>query len=276
MEPREETAKWFESLRNDICNRVEEIENLYAKEHNLKPAKFDRKSWKRDGGGGGEMSIIKGNVFEKMGVNISTVYGEFSEVMRKEIPGAAENPEFFATGISLVMHPKNPFVPAMHFNTRYIETQKSWFGGGGDMTPTFEDAEETDLFHKYFKDACDKHDPEFYPKYKKWCDEYFFLPHRNEPRGVGGIFYDYHNTANFEVDFEFTKDVGRAMADAIPDIVTRKMNLDYDAEQKHVQLVKRGRYVEFNLLYDRGTKFGLMTGGNTEAILMSLPPEVVW
>lgn len=276
VEPRKLTSEWFEELRDDICRRVEEVEALYAKEHNLDPKKFERKSWERDGGGGGTMSIIHGNVFEKMGVNISTVHGEFTEAMQKEIPGAKENPKFFATGISLVMHMKNPLVPAMHFNTRYIETQKTWFGGGGDMTPTFETKEETELFHKYFKDACDKYDPEYYPKYKKWCDEYFFLPHRNEPRGVGGIFYDYHNTGNFDADFEFTKDVGRAMAGAIPDIVKRKMNLDYTAEQKHKQLVKRGRYVEFNLLYDRGTKFGLMTGGNTEAILMSLPPEVVW
>lgn len=276
MNKREVTAKWFESLRDDICKRIEIIEASYAKHHNLNPTKFKRKSWNRDGGGGGVMSIIHGNVFEKMGVNISSVYGEFSEAMQKEIRGANESPEFFATGISLVMHPKNPLVPAMHFNTRYIETQKSWFGGGGDMTPTFEEKEETELFHKYFKDACDKHDPEFYPKYKKWCDEYFFLPHRNEPRGVGGIFYDYHNTGDFEADFEFTKDVGKAMADAIPAIAQRKMELEYSSEQKHAQLVKRGRYVEFNLLYDRGTKFGLMTGGNTEAILMSLPPEVVW
>lgn len=274
--PREVTASWFESLRDDICQRVEEVESIFAQEHNLEPAQFEKKSWNRDGGGGGVMSILHGNVFEKMGVNISTVHGEFTEEVQKNIPGAKDNPEFFATGISLVMHPKNPLVPAMHFNTRYIETQKTWFGGGGDMTPTFEEKEETELFHKYFKDACDKHDPEYYPKYKKWCDEYFFLPHRGEPRGVGGIFYDYHNSDNFDEDFEFTKDVGRAMADVIPDIVKRKMNLDYTAEQKHAQLVKRGRYVEFNLLYDRGTKFGLMTGGNTEAILMSLPPEVVW
>lgn len=276
MEPREVTSAWFKNLRDEICSKVEEIEASYAKEHNLEFAKFQRKSWERDGCGGGTMSIIHGNVFEKMGVNISNVYGEFSEKMRKEIPGADENPEFFATGISLVMHMKNPLVPAIHFNTRYIETQKTWFGGGGDMTPTFPEEEETALFHKYFKDACDKNDPEYYPDFKKRCDEYFYLPHRDEPRGVGGIFYDYHNTGDFDKDFAFTKDVGRAISAAIPAIVERKMNLDYDADQKHAQLIKRGRYVEFNLLYDRGTKFGLMTGGNTEAILMSLPPEVVW
>ena len=167
MNPREETAKWFEALRDEICFKCEEIESAYAKEHNLEPKKFEPKIWNRDGGGGGKMSIMHGNVFEKMGVNISTVFGEFSEKMRKEIPGAEENPEFFATGISLVMHMKNPLVPAIHFNTRFIETTKNWFGGGGDMTPTFPEEEETELFHKYFKDACDKHDPSYYPDFKK-------------------------------------------------------------------------------------------------------------
>jgi len=276
MDHRKITEAWFIDLRNQIRDVVEEIELEYATEHDLTPSKFEVKSWDREGGGGGEMSLIRGNVFEKMGVNVSTVFGEFSELMQKEIPGAAENPNFFATGVSLVMHMKNPLVPAMHFNTRYIETQKTWFGGGGDMTPTFPEDEETEMFHKLFKDACDKHDSDYYPKYKKWCDEYFYLPHREEPRGVGGIFYDYHNSGNFEKDFEFTKDVGRAFAASIPAIVRRKMNQSYTEEQKLAQLKKRGRYAEFNLLYDRGTKFGLMTGGNTEAILMSLPPEVVW
>lgn len=277
MNQREVTSNWFKELRDEICQKCEQIEDDFAsKNEGIEPGRFERKSWDREGGGGGTMSIMKGNVFEKIGVNISTVHGQFTEEMRKQIPGAKENPNFFATGISLVSHMKSPLVPAMHFNTRYIETTKSWFGGGGDMTPTFENQDETDLFHKYFKDACDKHDESYYPKFKKECDEYFFLKHRNEPRGVGGIFYDYLNTDNFENDFAFTKDVGQAISDAIPDIVRRKMDLEYSDEQKRQQLIKRGRYVEFNLLYDRGTKFGLMTGGNTEAILMSLPPEVVW
>lgn len=277
MDKRNITSEWFKDLRDEICQKCEEVEQEFASQNeSISPGKFERKKWNREGGGGGEMSIMKGSVFEKIGVNISTVHGEFTEMMQKEIPGAAENPKFFATGISLVAHMKSPLVPAMHFNTRYIETTKSWFGGGGDMTPTFPEDEETALFHKYFKDACDKHDPEYYPKYKKWCDEYFFLKHRNEPRGVGGIFYDYLDSGNFENDFAFTKDVGTAMSNIIPDIVRRKMNLEYSDEQKETQLFKRGRYVEFNLLYDRGTKFGLMTGGNTEAILMSLPPEVKW
>jgi coproporphyrinogen III oxidase len=277
MSKREITSDWFRFLRDEICQKCENIEQEFAHSSaGISPGKFERKKWNRDGGGGGEMSIMKGNVFEKIGVNISTVHGEFSEIMRKEIPGADKDPKFFATGVSLVAHMKSPLVPAMHFNTRYIETTKSWFGGGGDMTPTFEEDEETELFHKFFKDACDKHDPEYYPKYKKYCDEYFFLKHRNEPRGVGGIFYDYLDSGNFKNDFEFTKDVGSAMSNIIPEIVNRKMNLKYSDEQKEAQLIKRGRYVEFNLLYDRGTKFGLMTGGNVEAILMSLPPEVKW
>ena len=222
------------------------------------------------------MSLMRGNVFEKVGVNISTVFGEFSPQMQKDIPGALEDPRFFATGISLVAHMKSPLVPAFHFNTRYIETKKTWFGGGGDMTPTFADDTDTKTFHHYFEEACNKHNPEYYPQFKKQCDEYFYLAHRNEPRGVGGIFYDYHNSGNFDDDFEFTKDVGRAMSNVMPAIITPKIYATWTEEQKHAQLIKRGRYVEFNLLYDRGTKFGLMTGGNVEAILMSLPPEVRW
>ncbi len=276
MQQREVTGEWFRSLRDELCQKFENIEATYATKKGLRTGLFERKKWGRDGGGGGEMSLMRGNVFEKVGVNISTVYGEFSEIMRKEIPGAIENPAFFATGISLVAHMKSPLIPSFHFNTRYIETTKSWVGGGGDMTPTFLDDEDTKAFHNYFKEACDKHDPEYYPKFKKQCDEYFFLPHRNEPRGIGGIFYDYHNSGNFENDFAFTQDVGRAISEAMPAIITPKIFLEWTDEQKEAQLVKRGRYVEFNLLYDRGTKFGLMTGGNTEAILMSLPPEVRW
>ena len=276
MEQRESTEKWFEELRNQICESYEQIEIDYAKEHNLVAGKFIKKPWERDGGGGGVMSIMRGNVFEKVGVNISTVHGIFSEEFRKQIPGAAENPEFFATGISLVAHMCSPLVPAVHFNTRYIETTKSWFGGGADLTPMYADDKETKIFHQSLKEACDKHDPDYYPQYKKACDEYFFLRHRNEPRGIGGIFYDYLNTGSFNNDFAFTKDIGIAMRDIYSIIARSKMNLSWTHEQREHQLTKRGRYVEFNLLYDRGTTFGLATGGNVEAILMSLPPEVKW
>lgn len=276
MNQREITAKWFEELRNQICESYEQIEIDFAKEHNLVAGRFIKKTWERGGGGGGVMSIMRGNVFEKVGVNISTVHGIFSEEFRKQIPGAAENPEFFATGISLVAHMHSPLVPAVHFNTRYIETTKSWFGGGADLTPMYPDDKEKKIFHQSFKEACDKHDPDYYPKFKKACDEYFFLKHRNEPRGIGGIFYDYLNTGSFNNDFAFTKDVGIAMRDLYPTIVRSKMNLSWTQEQREHQLIKRGRYVEFNLLYDRGTTFGLATGGNVEAILMSLPPEVKW
>ena len=276
MSNRSITQSWFEHLRDDICNRFEQIEIEYAEKHNLIPSKFERKSWNRDEGGGGVMSVMRGNVFEKVGVNVSAVMGEFTPEMMQKTPGANKNPAFFATGVSLVSHMKSPLVPAAHFNTRYIETTKSWFGGGGDLTPMYPDDVETALFHEYFKKACDKHNPEYYPKFKKECDEYFYLPHRKEPRGVGGIFYDYLNTGNFDADFAFTKDVGLAFADAFTEIIRPKIYESWTQEQREYQLYKRGRYVEFNLLYDRGTKFGLMTGGNTEAILMSMPPEVKW
>jgi len=283
------TQEWFEHLRDEICSRFEKIENEYLSNHPssscLSPAKFIRTTWSREigskeldssGSGGGVMSIMRGNVFEKVGVNVSAVEGQFTDEMRKQIPGASENPSFFATGISLVAHMKSPLVPAAHFNTRYIATTQSWFGGGGDMTPTYPDDKDTELFHRYFQEACDKHNTAYYAKFKKECDEYFYLPHRKEPRGVGGIFYDYLNNDDFDSDFAFTKDVGLAFANAFPEIIRNKMHLDWTEKQREDLLHKRGRYVEFNLLYDRGTKFGLMTGGNTEAILMSLPPEVKW
>lgn len=275
------TSQWFKTLRDELCSSFEDIELEFAKNKDLEPGKFKRKSWDRESGscgenaGGGVMSIMHGNVFEKVGVNISTVHGEFSEEFRKKIPGTEQDPKFFATGVSMVVHMHSPLVPAMHFNTRYIETSKGWFGGGGDLTPMYEDDAETAQFHAAFKDACDKHDPEYYPKFKKACDEYFYLKHRKEARGVGGIFYDY--LANdFDADFAFTQDVGRAILSVYPQIVRDKMYLTWKDEQRQHQLVKRGRYVEFNLLYDRGTTFGLATGGNVEAILMSLPPEVKW
>lgn len=274
-EQRKDTSIWFESLRDKLCATFESIEQDFVKDGVNPAGKFEQKKWNREGGGGGVMSIMHGNVFEKVGVNISTVHGEFSGEFRKKIPGAQDDPRFFATGVSLVAHMQSPLVPAMHFNTRYIETTKSWFGGGGDLTPMYPDDTESETFHTAFKDACDKHDTSYYPKFKKECDEYFYLKHRGEPRGVGGIFYDYLSN-DFESDFAFTKDVGRAILEVYPKLVRKKMNLTWNDEQREHQLIKRGRYVEFNLLYDRGTAFGLSTGGNIESILMSLPPEVKW
>jgi len=268
-------SEWFQDLRDKLCTSFEEIERDYARANNLTSGKFERKIWSREGGGGGEISIMRGNVFEKVGVNISSVFGNFTPEMQKQIPGAIEDPSFFATGISVVAHMHSPLVPATHFNTRYITTKKDWFGGGGDLTPLYPNEQETKKFHEAFKEACGKHNSEYYAKFKKACDEYFFLPHRNEPRGVGGIFYDYLST-NFDDDFAFTKDVGLAFLKVYPEIVRAKMTKKWTAEQRNELLLKRGRYVEFNLLHDRGTKFGLMTGGNVEAIMMSMPPEVRW
>jgi coproporphyrinogen III oxidase len=268
-------SAWFLSLRDQICREFENIEDELGTSGE-KPGRFEKKKWQREGGGGGEMASMCGRVFEKVGVNISTVHGTFSEEFAKQIPGAGENPEFYASGISLVAHMHSPLVPAVHMNTRFIVTTKSWFGGGSDLNPIYENEIDTKDFHTEFQKVCDKHDPEYYPKFKKWCDEYFFIKHRNETRGVGGIFYDYVNSGNWENDFEFTKDVGKAFLKIYPQIVRRHMNKEWNIEQRQQQLFKRGRYVEFNLMYDRGTKFGLMTGGNVEAILMSMPPEAKW
>lgn len=274
-EKQEAASAWFRQLRDDIRSEFEKIEEEYTKSD--KPAgKFEQKDWNRPEGGGGEMSIMKGRVFEKIGVNISTVYGEFSEEFRKQIPGAEEDPRFWASGISLVSHMQSPLVPAIHMNTRFIYTTKTWFGGGTDLTPMYPNDDDTAAFHAALKETCDKHDPKYHPEYKKWCDKYFYLKHRDEPRGIGGIFYDYLDSGSWENDFEFTRDVGRTFLDIYTKLVRGHMNEDWTKEQREHQLHKRGRYVEFNLLYDRGTKFGLMTGGNTEAILMSLPPEVKW
>ncbi|HJK86460.1 MAG TPA: oxygen-dependent coproporphyrinogen oxidase [Candidatus Megaira endosymbiont of Nemacystus decipiens] len=275
MEKKDRAEKWFNSLREKFINEFLRIEEEIANKKNTKAPNFELKSWSRTGGGGGLMSIMRGDVFEKVGVNVSAVHGLFSEEFMKQIPGAESDPQFFATGISIVAHVRSPLIPAMHFNTRYIETSKTWFGGGGDLTPTFEDPTDTKKFHDELKEACDMHDKSYYTKFKKQCDEYFYLPHRNEPRGVGGIFYDNLST-NFEDDFLFTKDIGKAVLKCYPEIVRKKMHLPWSEEQKHEQLIKRGRYAEFNLLHDRGTKFGIATGGNIEAIFMSLPPEVRW
>ena len=271
-----ETQKWFEVLRDQICSSFEKLEQNYeGPKQSMPPGKFRRKKWHREGGGGGEMSIMEGRLFEKVGVNISTVMGELSPEFSKQIPGAENNPKFWASGISLVAHMWSPHIPAVHMNTRHIATTRSWFGGGADLTPMIINTEDKELFHTAFRSACNKHDDTYYARFKEWCDDYFYLKHRNEPRGVGGIFYD-QLANNFEADFNFTKEVGSTFASIYPTIVKRHMNKTWTKKERQAQLVKRGRYVEFNLLYDRGTLFGLQTGGNVEAILMSLPPAVAW
>jgi coproporphyrinogen III oxidase len=285
-ERKDRARRWFEDLRDQICAAFEAIEDE-AKEApspqvaGLAPGRFVRTPWKRPqtggaDGGGGTMAVMKGRVFEKAGVNVSTVFGEFAEAFRKEIPGADQDPRFWAGGISLVAHLQSPRVPAVHMNTRFIVTSKAWFGGGTDLTPMVPAEEDTRDFHAALKAACDRHDAGYYPRFKQWCDEYFFLKHRNEPRGVGGIFYDYVDSGDWERDFAFTREVGTTFLDIYPRLVRRHRGEAWTADERQHQLQRRGRYVEFNLLYDRGTRFGLMTGGNVDAILMSLPPQVSW
>ena len=271
-------ADWFEKLRDNLCGQFETIESEAEDSplSNQPSGHFQRKNWTRDGGGGGQISVMHGRVFEKVGVNISVVHGQFAEDFRDQIPGATDDGQFWAGGISLVAHPQNPFVPAAHMNTRFVITSKAWFGGGGDLTPLKPAPKQANTFHADLKACCERHDPDYYPKYKQWCDDYFYLKHRDEPRGAGGIFYDYLDSGDREADFSFTRDVGSSFAGSYVNIVRETMNKHFTAEDRHFQLVRRGRYVEFNLLYDRGTSFGLKTGGNIEAILMSLPPEVRW
>ena len=264
-------SNWFKLLQNAICNDIINLEK--------KRVKFRSKIWeknkKKDEGGGEYRILENGKIFEKVGVNFSKVEGTFTNELKKKIPGATKNPKFWASGISIVMHMKNPCIPAMHFNTRYVCTTHDWFGGGMDVTPAIKDDKEKKEFHNTLRKMCNRHNKNYYEKYKKWCDEYFYLPHRREARGIGGIFFDYKKN-DFKKDFKFVRDVGVTFQLLFNSIINKKYKKKWTSKQKELQYVKRGRYTEFNLLYDRGTKFGLQTGGNIEGIMMSLPPVAKW
>ena len=265
------TSNWFKTLQESFCDDIIKFEK--------NKTKFKSTNWRRNtkiDEGGGEYRILQGGkIFEKVGVNFSKVYGKFPKQFQKNILGANKDPRFWASGISVVMHMKNPLIPAMHFNTRYICTTQEWFGGGMDVTPSKKDLKEKREFHKILKNMCDRHNKSYYTKYKKWCDAYFYLPHRKESRGIGGIFFDYKKD-NFEKDFKFVRDVGITFQLIFQKIIRKKMKKKWSISDKEMQYIKRGRYTEFNLLYDRGTKFGLQTGGNVDGILMSLPPLAKW
>ena len=284
IEARRDRAKeWFESLQTRIFAELERLEDeapadLYPGE----PGQFEARPWTRETGtGGGIGGHLKGRLFEKAGVHTSAALARFSPEMAAQMPGADQDPTYVSASISLIVHPVSPRVPTVHMNTRFLSTAESWFGGGADLTPMLDaqrnqEADDTKLFHAAMQAACDPYDPEWYGKYKAWCDEYFYLPHRKEPRGIGGIFYDRHNSGDFEKDFAFTRAVGEAFLDVYPKIVRHHMDEPWTEADRQEQLVRRGRYVEFNLLYDRGTMFGLKAGGNIDTILSSMPPMVSW